>query len=60
MVPAHFHYVTDNKMKPNLVKNTAGSLLYQFTSENNLILVVGHILTNRESSCGFGHVQNFY
>ena len=24
MVPAHFHDVTDDKMKSNLVKNTAG------------------------------------
>ena len=40
MVPAHFHDVTDDKMKSNLVKNTIGphvleSLSRQFISENS-------------------------
>ena len=63
MVPAHFHDVTDDKMKSNFVKNTIGPNLNHSKISLSLkttIKIVEHILTTREISCGFGLVQNFY
>ena len=63
MVPTYFHDVTDDKMKLDLVKNTIGPHLNHSQvslSRKTPIKVVEHMLTTRESSCGFGHLQNFY
>ena len=63
MIPARSHDVTDNKMKSNLIKNTIGPHLNHSQISLSLktpIKIVEHMLTTRESSCGFGHLQNFY
>ena len=55
--------LSTNKMKSHLVKNTAGTHLNHSQVSLSLktpIKIVKHMLTTRESSCGFGHVQIFY
>ena len=37
MVFAHFHHVIDDKMKLNLVKNTAGPTMNQFETGNSCL-----------------------
>ena len=69
MVPAHFHDVTHEKSKADLVKilqDHPESPLNQFKSENSILSRRAYpdnlvnLSRTRESSCGFGHVQTFF
>ena len=59
MVPAHFHDVTDDKMKSHVVKNTIGQHLNHSQVSLSLKKVVEHILTTRKSSCVLDMFKTF-